>query len=55
MWTEAVESSSSRARVTGLSLSRVKRVLFVPYALHDRDAYARLARTKFNSLGECVT
>uniref|UniRef100_A0A8C5AL73 Uncharacterized protein n=1 Tax=Gadus morhua TaxID=8049 RepID=A0A8C5AL73_GADMO len=27
------------------------RVLFVPYALHDRDGYACLARTKFNSLG----
>ncbi|XP_030236521.1 alpha-aspartyl dipeptidase [Gadus morhua] len=30
---------------------RLKRVLFVPYALHDRDGYACLARTKFNSLG----
>ncbi|XP_074884388.1 alpha-aspartyl dipeptidase-like isoform X4 [Buteo buteo] len=29
---------------------KVKRVLFVPYALHDRDAYARTAREKFESL-----
>lgn len=31
---------------------KVKRVLFVPYALHDRDAYARTAREKFASLGK---
>nr|DBA20082.1 TPA: hypothetical protein GDO54_015820 [Pyxicephalus adspersus] len=30
---------------------QVKRVLFVPYALHDRDDYARTARKKFESLG----
>lgn len=30
---------------------KLERVLFVPYALHDRDAYAKTARTKFNSLG----
>ncbi|KAM5151549.1 alpha-aspartyl dipeptidase isoform 2-T3 [Mantella aurantiaca] len=30
---------------------RVKRVLFVPYALHDRDDYAKIARKKFESLG----
>ncbi|XP_071290878.1 alpha-aspartyl dipeptidase-like isoform X2 [Agelaius tricolor] len=30
---------------------KVKRVLFIPYALHDRDAYARTAREKFESLG----
>ncbi|KAI4790348.1 hypothetical protein KUCAC02_034689, partial [Chaenocephalus aceratus] len=29
----------------------VKRVLFVPYALHDRDAYTKTARDKFSSLG----
>lgn len=29
----------------------VKRVLFVPYALHDRDGYAKTARDKFKSLG----
>ncbi|XP_008326018.1 alpha-aspartyl dipeptidase [Cynoglossus semilaevis] len=29
----------------------VKRVLFVPYALHDRDEYAKIARNKFQSLG----
>lgn len=33
----------------------VKRVLFVPYALHDRDAYTRTARDKFKSLGRCST
>lgn len=34
------------------SRRKVKRVLFVPYALHDRDAYARTAREKFESLGK---
>ncbi|XP_076118798.1 alpha-aspartyl dipeptidase [Alosa pseudoharengus] len=29
----------------------VKRVLFVPYALHDRDAYTNTARSKFKTLG----
>ncbi|CAB1431308.1 unnamed protein product [Pleuronectes platessa] len=29
----------------------VKSVLFVPYALHDRDAYTRTARDKFQTLG----
>lgn len=29
----------------------VRRVLFVPYALHDRDAYTKAARDKFKSLG----
>uniref|UniRef100_A0A665TTE6 dipeptidase E n=1 Tax=Echeneis naucrates TaxID=173247 RepID=A0A665TTE6_ECHNA len=29
----------------------VKRVLFVPYALHDRDAYTKAARHKFRTLG----
>ncbi|XP_041663318.1 alpha-aspartyl dipeptidase [Cheilinus undulatus] len=29
----------------------VKRVLFVPYALHDRDAYTKTARDKFRTLG----
>ncbi|XP_067892154.1 alpha-aspartyl dipeptidase-like isoform X2 [Heterodontus francisci] len=31
--------------------NNVKRVLFVPYALHDRDAYTKKARQKFESLG----
>ncbi|KAF4086539.1 hypothetical protein AMELA_G00084640 [Ameiurus melas] len=30
---------------------QVKRVLFVPYALHDRDAYTKTARDKLKSLG----
>uniref|UniRef100_A0A3B3HCM4 Si:dkey-69o16.5 n=1 Tax=Oryzias latipes TaxID=8090 RepID=A0A3B3HCM4_ORYLA len=29
----------------------VRRVLFVPYALHDRDAYTKTARNKFQTLG----
>ncbi|XP_037542574.1 alpha-aspartyl dipeptidase-like [Nematolebias whitei] len=29
----------------------VKRVLFVPYALHDQDAYTKTARDKFRTLG----
>ncbi|MBN3312532.1 PEPE dipeptidase, partial [Atractosteus spatula] len=29
----------------------VKRILFIPYALHDRDAYAKTAKLKFKSLG----
>ncbi|XP_054827026.1 alpha-aspartyl dipeptidase-like [Eublepharis macularius] len=29
----------------------VKRILFVPYALRDRDAYAKMARETFESLG----
>lgn len=29
----------------------VSRVLFVPYALHDRDGYTRTARNKFKALG----
>ncbi|XP_010897640.1 alpha-aspartyl dipeptidase isoform X1 [Esox lucius] len=29
----------------------VKRVLFIPYALHNRDAYAKTARDKFKTLG----
>ncbi|XP_076603758.1 alpha-aspartyl dipeptidase [Chaetodon auriga] len=29
----------------------VRRVLFVPYALHDRDAYTKTARDKFRTLG----
>ncbi|XP_060581251.1 alpha-aspartyl dipeptidase-like [Ruditapes philippinarum] len=30
---------------------KVKTVLFVPYALHDRDHYASIARTAYNSIG----
>ncbi|XP_034042934.1 alpha-aspartyl dipeptidase [Thalassophryne amazonica] len=32
----------------------VKTVLFVPYALHDRDAYTKTARDKFQTLGYYV-
>src|SRR5215813_8829756 len=30
---------------------RVRRVLFLPYAMRDRDAYARQARARFEALG----
>ncbi|XP_007501968.1 alpha-aspartyl dipeptidase-like isoform X2 [Monodelphis domestica] len=30
---------------------KVNRVLFIPYALYDRDAYAKTAREKFETLG----
>ncbi|KAL4635788.1 alpha-aspartyl dipeptidase-like isoform X1 [Arapaima gigas] len=30
---------------------QVQRILFVPYALHDRDSYARSVRKKLHSLG----
>jgi dipeptidase E len=32
-------------------LHGVSRVLFVPYALQDRDGYAKVARTKFEPMG----
>ncbi|XP_033744822.1 alpha-aspartyl dipeptidase-like [Pecten maximus] len=32
-------------------LREVKRVLFVPYALHDRDEYANIARKAFKAMG----
>ncbi len=32
-------------------LGEVRRVLFVPFALYDRDAYADLARKRFNAMG----
>ncbi len=32
-------------------LPRIKRVLFVPYALKDRDGYAAVARQKFEAMG----
>lgn len=32
-------------------LGNVGRVLFVPYALHDRDAYGATARARFNAMG----
>jgi dipeptidase E len=33
------------------ALGSGKRVLFVPFALHDRDAYAAQARTRFEAMG----
>lgn len=36
-------------------LGSTKRVLFVPYALHDRDAYATQAREKFGRMGYELT
>ena len=35
----------------GEVLGGIKRVLFVPFALHDREAYAGQARTKFEAMG----
>lgn len=32
-------------------LGGAARVLFVPYAMHDRDAYASLARARFSAMG----
>ena len=32
-------------------LGTIKRVLFVPFALHDRDAYAQQARERFEKMG----
>ena len=32
-------------------LRDIKRVLFVPYALYDRDAYANMARERFKAMG----
>lgn len=32
-------------------LHQVSRILFVPYALHDRDGYAAVARAKFEQMG----
>ena len=32
-------------------LGSIKRLLFVPYALHDRDAYAAQARQRFEAMG----
>jgi dipeptidase E len=36
-------------------LGRVKSVLFVPYALYDRDAYASLAQKRFEKMGFDLT
>lgn len=33
------------------TLGPIKRVLFVPFALHDRDAYASQARERFEAMG----
>ena len=36
-------------------LGKVERVLFVPYALNDREAYASLARARFQKMGYDLT
>src|SRR5215813_3538639 len=36
-------------------LSNVSRVLFVPYALYNRDAYATTARERFQKMGYHLT
>src|SRR5258705_11858082 len=33
------------------ALGVIKRVLFIPFALHDRDAYAAQARKRFGQMG----
>ena len=35
-------------------LGPIDRVLFVPYALHDRDGYATLARDRFSTMGTAL-
>ena len=32
-------------------LGKVRRVLFIPFALHDHDAYSEKVRTRFNAMG----
>ncbi len=61
MSTKALLLSSSRVHGGGYLdhaeaeiktfLHGVSRVLFVPYALQDRDGYANVARTKFEAMG----
>jgi dipeptidase E len=61
MSTKALLLSSSRVHGGGYLdhaeaeiknlLQGVSRVLFVPYALQDRDGYARVARTKLEAMG----
>jgi dipeptidase E len=36
-------------------LGKVEHVLFIPYALYDREAYASLARARFQKMGHDVT
>lgn len=40
----------AEAEIRGF-LKGVQRVLFVPYALHDRDGYAAVARRRFEAMG----
>jgi dipeptidase E len=61
MSTRALLLSSSRVHGGGYldhaeseikgHLTGVSRILFVPYALQDRDGYANTARTKFKAMG----
>lgn len=36
-------------------LGKIKEVLFIPYALHDRDNYAKLAQNRFKKMGLTLT
>lgn len=36
------------------NFSKVKTVLFVPYALHDRDGYASVARKAYTEMGRGI-
>lgn len=48
---EATEPGVASDLTRHLCCRDVKRVLFVPYALHDRDAYTKTARDTFRTLG----
>lgn len=48
---EAMEPGFASDLICHLCCRDVKRVLFVPYALHDRDAYTKTARDMFRTLG----
>ncbi len=39
--------------IAGL-IGTIDRILFVPYALHDRDGYATLARDRFSAMGTAL-
>lgn len=48
---QAMEPGFASDLIFHLCCRDVKRVLFVPYALHDRDAYTKTARDTFQTLG----
>lgn len=48
---QAMEPGLGPDLICHLCCRDVKRVLFVPYALHDRDGYTKTARDTFRTLG----